>query len=393
MSRTIRCMIPAIFFAMILCAQEAPLPPLPQILAPQDLVLSNDRGRCSASGLILGTPVARDFAGGHTITASRDDGLSLTEPYPRGRTLVMWTVTDAAGQTASIAQSITVNDEEPPAIKAPPDVEIDTDDDCFATNTNLSEPVITENCPDSVLKISAKDSEGREVQLSDEHPRYPAGILTLTWRLIDRSGREASDTQRVVVRSREPPSIAAPPNVSAETDRGKCTAFVSVGTPTASDKCSSYTISATRSDGKRRVDIPFPAGRTTIVWTIANASGVTASSIQEITVNDTEGPAIGELKTSVKEIGPPNGRMVGVKVSYSAEDACGGPVTTSLSVTSNEPQDDAPDWEVINAHYVDLRAKQSGTGERAYTISVTAVDAAGNESVKTAIVKVRSTGE
>ena len=83
--------------------------------------------------------------------------------------------------------------------------------------------------------------------------------------------------------------------------------------------------------------------------------------------------------------------MVGVKVSYDATDACGGPVTTSLSVASNEPEEDTPDWDIINSHFVDLRAKRSGTGERVYTISVTAVDAAGNQSVKTAIVKVRST--
>src|SRR5438477_600149 len=105
MPRTIRCLIPAIFFAGIVCAQEVPLPPLPQILAPQDLVLSNDRGRCSASGLVLGTPLARDFAGGHTITATRDDELSLAEPYPRGKTLVTWTVTAAAAPTARLAHS------------------------------------------------------------------------------------------------------------------------------------------------------------------------------------------------------------------------------------------------------------------------------------------------
>jgi hypothetical protein len=389
----IRCSIPAIFFAGILCAQEAPPPPPPQIFAPQDLVLSNDRGRCSATGLILGTPAARDFAGGHTITASRGDGLPLTDPYPRGPTLITWTVTDAAGQTASIAQTITVNDEEPPEIKAPPDVEFDADDGCFATNVNLGEPTITENCPDSVIRISARDSEDRELVLSEDHPRYPVGITTLTWRLIDRSGREASASQKVVVRSPEPPSITAPPNVAAETDRGKCTAFVNVGKPIVSDKCSRPSIVAVRSDGKRRVDMSFPAGRTIVVWTVTNASGATASAEQEVTVNDTEGPMIGELKTSVMEIGPPNGRMVGVKVSYVATDACGGPVTTSLNVTSNEPQENEPDWEVINAHFVDLRAKRAGTGERVYTISVTAVDAAGNQSVKSAFVKVRSTGE
>jgi hypothetical protein len=389
----IRCLIPAISFAAILRAQEAPLPPLPQILAPQDLVLSNDRGRCSATGLILGTPVARDFAGGHTITATRSDDLPLTDPYPRGSTLVTWTVTDASGQTASIAQSITVKDDEPPQIKAPPYVEVDADDGCFATNVNAGEPVITENCPDSVLKVSATDGEGREVLLSDEHPRYPVGVTMLTFRLIDRSGREASASQRIVVKGLEPPSITAPPNVSVETDRGKCTAFVNVGRPTASDKCSRYSIDAIRSDGKRRVDMPFPAGRTTIVWTVTNASGVTASAEQEVTVSHTEGPVIGEVKASVKDIGPPNGRMVGVKVSYSAIDTCGGPATTSLSVTSNEPEEGADDWEVINSHFVDLRARRSGPGERVYTISVTAVDAAGNQSVKTAIVKVRPTGD
>ncbi|MGZ5477763.1 MAG: hypothetical protein ACXWH1_14880, partial [Thermoanaerobaculia bacterium] len=84
-----------LFLAITLSAQEPPAPPPPpQIFAPGDLLLSNDRGRCSASGLILGTPVAKDFAGGHTITVSREDGHLISEPYPRGITIVVWTVTD-----------------------------------------------------------------------------------------------------------------------------------------------------------------------------------------------------------------------------------------------------------------------------------------------------------
>ena len=59
--------------------------------------------------------------------------------------------------------------------------------------------------------------------------------------------------------------------------------------------------------------------------------------------------------------------MVAVTVSYNVSDNC-VPVTTSLSVTSNEFRsmgfgyaDTAPDWEIIDAHHVLLRAERSGT--------------------------------
>ncbi|MGZ8851672.1 MAG: hypothetical protein ACXW3E_15270, partial [Thermoanaerobaculia bacterium] len=79
---------------------------------------------------------------------------------------------------------------------------------------------------------------------------------------------------------------------------------------------------------------------------------------------------------------------------YDATDLCGGPVKSSLSVASNEPDDDnSPDWDIIDDHFVDLRAERSGSDDRVYTIYVNAVDAVGNRSMKTAIVKVRPPGE
>jgi len=360
-----------------LFAQE--LPPPPQIDAPANVVLANDPGRCSASGLILGVPAARDFAGGHAITASRGDGLPMSDPFPRGDTVIFWTVTDAAGQTATANQYIKVNDTEPPKIEAPPDIEMTTNDGCFAADVNEGEPVITENCPDSTLGVTAKDAFGREVN-AEKH-RYPAGITTLTWTLQERTGRGVSATQRIIVKPRNPPAIEAPSDVAAETDRGKCTAFVDVGKPVATDECGVNTITPTRSDGRRRVDMAFPVGRTTITWTATGPSGLTASAEQDVVVKDTEAPVIGDLRIDKSEIWPANDRMVGVKVSYNAADACGGPVTTSLSVTSNGPAD----WEIVNRHYVDLRA----VPDRVYTIRVTAVDAAGNESVGTATVSVK----
>jgi len=86
--------------------------------------------------------------------------------------------------------------------------------------------------------------------------------------------------------------------------------------------------------------------------------------------------------------------MRNVTVNYNAVDNCSA-VTCTLSVTSNEPinglgdGDRTPDWQIIDAHHVRLRAERSGTGTgRIYTITITCRDGAGNQTVKQTQVKV-----
>jgi hypothetical protein len=87
--------------------------------------------------------------------------------------------------------------------------------------------------------------------------------------------------------------------------------------------------------------------------------------------------------------------MVDVAVSYTATDKCEA-VDTTLSVSSNEPVNGAgdgntaPDWEIVDAHHVRLRAERSGRGNgRIYTIIITASDSHGNTSNQTVSVSVQ----
>jgi hypothetical protein len=99
-----------------------------------------------------------------------------------------------------------------------------------------------------------------------------------------------------------------------------------------------------------------------------------------------------ELSTNV--LSPPNHKMIDVTVNYGTTNDCGAPRCT-LSVSSNEPVngtgdgDSAPDWEIIDAHHIRLRAERAGKGTgRVYTITITCSDGSGTPVSRSVTVTV-----
>ena len=89
----------------------------PGITAPADLTdVPTDRGLCSATGVALGAPAVSDNCG---VGSPSSDAPS---EFPKGTTIVTWTVTDSSGNSTTATQSVTVQDHEPPVLTMPDEV-------------------------------------------------------------------------------------------------------------------------------------------------------------------------------------------------------------------------------------------------------------------------------
>ncbi|MCI0660174.1 MAG: endo-1,4-beta-xylanase [Acidobacteria bacterium] len=108
-------------------------------------------------------------------------------------------------------------------------------------------------------------------------------------------------------------------------------------------------------------------------------------------------PVISGLAVDKPKIWPPNHKMVDVFLSYQISDNCDTNIIPVITISSNQPVNGpgdgntAPDWEVIDAHHIRLRAERAPnchTG-RVYTITLTATDSSGASSSQSVTVKVR----
>lgn len=110
---------------------------------------------------------------------------------------------------------------------------------------------------------------------------------------------------------------------------------------------------------------------------------------------DTTPPVIHAVTATPKVLWSPNHRMTPVSIAANVSDNCPGVTWSVTSITSDEPVngtgegDTEPDWAVASPHSVTLRAERAGSGDgRVYTVTITARDAAGNNTAGTTTVTV-----
>ena len=152
--------------------------------------------------------------------------------------------------------------------------------------------------------------------------------------------------------------------------------------------------------GDAEIDTPafFHVNETAgVTFTVADNDGCRPSDSCEanVTVVDTIPPTITDITAMPDTLWPPNGKMVPVTLKVTGADVCDStPACQITSVTSNEPGsavpgDRWPDWKIIGAAGLELRAERLGKGNgRVYTITVECADASGNRSQGTVEIGV-----
>jgi hypothetical protein len=275
-------------------------------------------------------------------------------------------------------------DTTPPVITAPADITIDAGAACLRhlTDADIGTATATDNC--NCVSVSRSGVPAGN--------NFPLGTTTITWTASDCHGNTSTATQKVKVVDTTPPALTPPADVSV-TAGASCVANVNPGTATASDACGVPAVQGVRSDGQPLL-ASYPVGTTTITWTATDGSGNSASAPQKVTV--TAPPLVVSAASATPPVlWPPNHKMVDVAVDYTVTGGCGGVTCAIDSITSSEPANGvgdgntAPDWQIVDAHHVRLRAERAGGGPgRVYTIHITCTDGDGHTTSSSVTVTV-----
>lgn len=259
----------------------------PTIICPANITVSTDVGVCHATNVNLGTPTVADNCGVRsTIPVLNGVTVTNTTEFSLGSNIVIWTVTDIHGNTASCSQTVTVQDNEKPKITCPVDISVNTDlDKCYATNVDLGGPTVSDNC--GVLSDIAT-LNGVQV---DRTTKFAIGINSVTWTVTDANGNTATCTQKVTVIDNQRPTIICP-SPQDVTLNNNCMLKVPdlTGQVISTDNCGIASVTQTPIPGSV---ISSSHGQTHVfTFTVTDNAGLTASCTVTVTAKDKLGPDI-----------------------------------------------------------------------------------------------------
>jgi RHS repeat-associated protein len=234
----------------------------PVVTPPADITIEATGPMTTVS---LGTATATDLVDG-TLTPTADN----TGPFSVGIHTITWSATDAAGNTGTATQIITVTDTTHPVITEPPDMLFEATGPTTSVNLGTATAI---DLVDGVLTPTP----------SNTGP-FSVGFHSITWQAIDSSGNGAAALQSIIIRDSTAPIVTAPADITIEATGA--TTIVSLGTATASDLVDGALTPTVDNSG------PFAVGVHTITWSASDTAGNVGSTTQTVTVTDTTAPTV-----------------------------------------------------------------------------------------------------
>ncbi|MBK8194565.1 MAG: HYR domain-containing protein [Lewinellaceae bacterium] len=242
---------------------------------------------------------------------------------PVGTTVVVWKITDAAGNTATCSVTYTVTDNVPPVFEnCPSDVTLNNDPGKCGAAVFWLDPVAEDDCGETVVQ-SGGLAPGSYFSINDSPHE-------IEYTAIDGNGNETTCTFTITIQDREKPDIECPLGLQyVETNEG-CTHRVTGNylDATVTDNCQG-TITREHNYNLHYLDntlydAVFELGITKVNWLAWDGFGNTALCTVTVVVIDNDDPTVQECPEDITVSNDPG--VCGAEVEYTVlfEDNCDG---------------------------------------------------------------------
>ncbi|EMQ94286.1 hypothetical protein D778_00848 [Xanthomarina gelatinilytica] len=282
----------------------------PTITCPADITVNNDAGQCDAV-VTWTAPTGADNCAGAVVTSSHNPG----DTFPIGTTTVTYTITDAAGLTASCSFDVTVNDTENPTIACPGDQNVIFDTNCeFSLQDYTALTSTSDNCDNNIT-----------VTQSPEPGALITGVVTVTLTATDDANNSSTCTFDVIPSDNEVPTAQCQYITVVLSATGSYTISASDIDNSSYDNCGVASISVSP-DTFDCNDI----GDNQVTLTVTDVNGLTSQCTAIVTVQDNTAPNItncGNITIGPLTLDDVTGEIsvtqAQIDAAYTATDACG----------------------------------------------------------------------
>jgi len=317
----------------------------PPVITPPANIVTEATGAAGAT-VSFAVPAAADLVSGNvTVGATPTSGST----FALGATTVALSAADAAGNASTASFSVTVQDTTAPVITPPANI--------VAEATSAAGASVSFTVPAAADLVSGSVTVGATPASGST---FALGTTTVNLSTADAVGNAAAASFAVTVRDTTPPVITPPANVVAEATSAAGASVAFAVAPAADLVSGSVPVVAARASGST-----FPLGTTTVGLSTADAAGNAAAASFAVTVRDTTAPVIT----------PP------ANIVVEATSAAGAAVTFGASAT-----------DAVGVAALTYSTASGSTFPLGITtVTLNAVDAAGNASTASFTVTVRDT--
>ena len=279
---------------------------------------------------------------GATSAVSPASGINQVGTYlfNAGTTTITYTAADAAGNQQTCSMTVTIAEDQIPAITCPADISEDTDPGLCSASVTVPDPVTSDNCAVTLLRwtmIGATTGSSPAAGINQVGTySFNNGVTTITYIAGDGSGNQATCSFTVTITDDEAPGVTPSADLTRNADAGVCTASVNVPDAVFSDNCAVSLLTWSMTGATNAMSPvaginqagtqTFNPGTTTITYTVGDGAGNTSTSGFNVTITDAEGPVINACPADIIQVNDAGACSAAVTwIEPSAVDNCTAP--------------------------------------------------------------------